>query len=176
MLCRSPGFQVTAIVWSLLNGARSISDSALAASACVLSERPSCCNAQPSESTGFLLVPDQERQVGVYPAIRHAQCSISHRTYEASLALEVGKVRSVTHDIPETVVATLMGRVVARLTKDGAIVYSCSSTKLDVFHMMSLGALAELVIPSARVPKAIYGCSATRTPVLLAEQRLLLRA
>jgi hypothetical protein len=49
-----------------------------------------------------------------------------------------------------------MCRVVAGLTKDDAVVDIGGSRKLDVSHMMSLGALTEFVTFPARIPKTEY--------------------
>ena len=70
------------------------------------------------------------------------------------LAAEVRVIAFLPHYRSETVASAFMGRVVARLTEDDAVVHGVGSSELDVPEMMGLRALAESVFRSPCVTKS----------------------
>jgi hypothetical protein len=80
------------------------------------------------------------------------------------------------HDCAEAVVSTLVDAVMARLTDHHTIVQVVRAAKLDVFHMMSLGAFKEFVLFSAGVTNFGDRRPAARAKMLLPLQREFLRS
>jgi hypothetical protein len=98
-----------------------------------------------------------EREVGLCP---ETPCSS---------AVEKREIRLVARDSTETVIASFVGRVVARPTKNDAVIYRCGSAELDVLRMVRLGAFPKFVASGSSVPKTEYLGSTTRATVLLAQ-------
>lgn len=90
------------------------------------------------------------------------------------LPIKVGIVALTSHDSPETLVPSLVYRVVARLAEDDAIVQGIGAFELNGVYMMGWCTLTKLVLQASRLAMASYSNSAGCTPVLLANKRQFL--